>query len=643
MFTPAPAVHTVSGWVSLPLKPGTKWYRGYSRDVTGSAAAGGSHLVVLLVAPQRGPPHWPPLRLAIRQRSRDLSADFAGRVSFIDSAVHVSHECLFPAVSFDVNVNVMAASRSRVDKTTYASSLRGDDRRRYEEKLARCGCDPLQLPAAECVYGCSEWPDVDFNDIYEYLVTRTSFLTRQQIKNKKSLEAYNFVVSGWVKEPYVKPVYTDEVIVVGDVNHSQSLSLGPLTAWLLMKADGRVVHGHCLCMAGLGETCSHIAALLFYMQLRLEVEKAKSCTDVSNKWLPAHKRKVVPSPIAEMNFSSAQMRRRQLMSGISSTVQQVPRDKAPPPTTEELNGLFDSLISSGLRPAAAATNPRYSDLYVSATAQCNAAHLLDLYSPSASSFDKPSLTEKCRSITLQITEAAISEIEERTRKQASTPRWFQFRAGRITASNLKAVCTTNVTDPSVSLIKKICYPDNKLNTAAVKYGRNNEAAALESYKSLAAQHHTNVRFSEVGLVVSREEPYFGATPDHLVECECCGKGTVEVKCPYTVRETCLRDLLSQTKSHIVEADGSLVLKEDDEYFYQVQGQMFACNVEYADFVLWKEGEINVERVRRNNTFLENALKKARTFFYNVILLELVGHWFTRMREAAEALQESLED
>lgn len=89
--------------------------------------------------------------------------------------------------------------------------------------------------------------------------------------------------------------------------------------------------------------------------------------------------------------------------------------------------------------------------------------------------------------------------------------------------------------------------------------------------------------------------------------------------------------------------GSLVLKEDDEYFYQVQGQMFACNVEYADFVLSKKGEINVERARRNNTFLENALKKARTFFCNVIMLELVGHWFTRTREAAEALQESLED
>lgn len=68
-------------------------------------------------------------------------------------------------------------------------------------------------------------------------------------------------------------------------------------------------------MAGLGETCSHITALLFYMQLRLEVEKAKSCTAVSNKWLPAHKRKVVPSPIAEMNFSSAQMRRCQLNVG----------------------------------------------------------------------------------------------------------------------------------------------------------------------------------------------------------------------------------------------------------------------------------------------------------------------------------------
>lgn len=538
----------------------------------------------------------------------------------------------------------MAASKSRVvDKVSYASSLRGDDLRRYEEKLARCGCDPLQLPAADCVKGWSEWPDVDFSDIYEFLVTRTSFLTRQQIKNKKSLESYNFVVSGWVKEPYIKPVNVDEMIVVGEVNHSQSLSLGPLTAWLLMKADGRVVFGHCLCMAGLGETCSHTAALLFYMEMGLEIEKSKSCTDGSNQWLPAHKRKVVPSPIAEMNFSSAKMRRRELMSGDASTTQLVQRDKAPPPTSEELNELFGSIISSGLRPAAAATNPRYSDLYVSATAQCNAAHLRDLYSPSASHMDKSSLMEKCSSIKLRITEAAISSIEERTRRQSSTPRWFQYRAGRITASTLRAACTTDVANPSASLIKKICYPDNKLNTAPVRYGRNNEAVALASYKVLATQRHTNVRFSEVGLVVSREEPYFGATPDHLVECDCCGKGTVEVKCPYSVRETCLQDLVTQSRSHVVQLDGGLVLKENDEYFYQVQGQMFACNVQYTDFVLWKEGEINVERICRNKAFLENALEKARTFFYNVILLELVGHWFTRITEPAEVSQDTLEE
>lgn len=153
------------------------------------------------------------------------------------------------------------------------------------------------MPAADCLKGWSEWPDIDFSDLYEFLVTRTSFLTRQQIKNKKSLESYNFVISGWVKEPYIKPVSTDEMIFVGEINHSKSLLLGPLTAWLLMKADGRVVFGHCLCMAGLGEMGSHTVALLFCMEIGLQIEKAKSCTDVGNNWLPVLKRKVVPSPI----------------------------------------------------------------------------------------------------------------------------------------------------------------------------------------------------------------------------------------------------------------------------------------------------------------------------------------------------------
>lgn len=50
------------------------------------------------------------------------------------------------------------------------------------------------------------------------------------------------------------------------VNHSQAISPQPLEPWLLVKQDGMVKAAHCTCMAGLGEACSHIGTLLFYLE-----------------------------------------------------------------------------------------------------------------------------------------------------------------------------------------------------------------------------------------------------------------------------------------------------------------------------------------------------------------------------------------
>ena len=47
------------------------------------------------------------------------------------------------------------------------------------------------------------------------------------------------------------------------VKHSQSLSVVPLKVWMAIKEDGEVLCAHCTCMVGLGEACSHEAAVLF--------------------------------------------------------------------------------------------------------------------------------------------------------------------------------------------------------------------------------------------------------------------------------------------------------------------------------------------------------------------------------------------
>ena len=42
------------------------------------------------------------------------------------------------------------------------------------------------------------------------------------------------------------------------------MSEKPLTPWVICEMEGRILAAHCDCMAGLGESCSHVASLLLW-------------------------------------------------------------------------------------------------------------------------------------------------------------------------------------------------------------------------------------------------------------------------------------------------------------------------------------------------------------------------------------------
>lgn len=69
------------------------------------------------------------------------------------------------------------------------------------------------------------------------------------------------------------------------------------------------------------------------------------------------------------------------------------------------------------------------------------------------------------------------------------------------------------------------------------------------------------------------------------------------------------------------------------YFYQVQTQLFLCDVEYTDFVLWVNGKIHLERITPDIDFWEKVYPKAHEFFQKVILFQLSGQFFTRIPSA----------
>ena len=62
------------------------------------------------------------------------------------------------------------------------------------------------------------------------------------------------------------------------------LNEAPTNPWVAINANGLVSTVHCTCMAGLGERCSHVGALLFNVEAAMNLRKARTCTELHCLW-----------------------------------------------------------------------------------------------------------------------------------------------------------------------------------------------------------------------------------------------------------------------------------------------------------------------------------------------------------------------
>ena len=51
-----------------------------------------------------------------------------------------------------------------------------------------------------------------------------------------------------------------------------------LSCWAVLEENGEICCAHCNCMAGLGETCTRVAAMLFYLEAVVRRKVTRTCT-----------------------------------------------------------------------------------------------------------------------------------------------------------------------------------------------------------------------------------------------------------------------------------------------------------------------------------------------------------------------------
>ena len=107
------------------------------------------------------------------------------------------------------------------------------------------------------------------------------------MKNRKSLEAHKQFISGWVRTVYhYQKLGSNFMILKSEVVPSQRLNENPHFPLVALNLKGTSVDtAHCTCMAGLGESCSQIGALLFKLEAGVRAGfTKKACTG----WVRTH-------------------------------------------------------------------------------------------------------------------------------------------------------------------------------------------------------------------------------------------------------------------------------------------------------------------------------------------------------------------
>ncbi|PFX15069.1 Alkaline nuclease [Stylophora pistillata] len=106
----------------------------------------------------------------------------------------------------------------------------------------------------------------------------------------------------------------------------------------------------------------------------------------------------------------------------------------------------------------------------------------------------------------------------------------------------------------------------------------------------------------------------GASPDGLVD----DNAIIEVKCPYTHRNSTIEEAVKDPKFCLVKRDAGYCLKQSHHYWHQVQGQLFITGKQICYFVVWTTMQTVVLAIQKDCTWEPNLLSLQE--FYTIHMI-----------------------
>lgn len=273
------------------------------------------------------------------------------------------------------------------------------------------------------------------------------------------------------------------------------------------------------------------------------------------------------------------------------------------------------------------TDPQHCDMMAGATldrpaaAVCRAQTVSEVIRSVNSATDLTAAEIVDLMSKLSVSAEQIESVECNTRLQHQNPLWGQYRAGRLTASKFGAVikCMEANRKPSPSLMKTLLGGYNAAGAKAIQWGTLHERTALAKYE---AETGNLVKPSGLWL---HQLGFCGASPDGVVD----DIKTVEVKCPYSVRDKNVMDCIGAKFFLHLNTDESLELNhkhpQGHSYYHQIQGSLWLTGRAVCDLVVWTPCSTVILRVERDDQYEMKYFDKLKQFYQEYFLPAYIKH------------------
>ena len=316
-------------------------------------------------------------------------------------------------------------------------------------------------------------------------------------------------------------------------------------------------------MAGIGESCKHLAALLHYIEQEVKHGHNKTCTSKVQCWgksPPSKKRKIHERAKISDNWIEGAN-----LDDDETEHLTISRSKFDPRPVPDRTSSFTQQDWENLAKASNANCTLLGFIPTAFVQQMNANlekqdQLPELVENIRHDYPFSNLKEKCTILKekMILSSDECSAVKEATIQQHKTSKWEDYRLGRIAASKAHEVITKYDDNLNIKNVKAaenlcadICDYKKKVDVKPMQWGRQNEPKARNKYRKEFKGNHKSFTCKESGLVISSLYPYLAAGPYGEVHCKCHGDGLYEVKCPWKHRNKTMKEYVAQGDSFLV--------------------------------------------------------------------------------------------